>query len=509
MRRYYHPRFLFKPYTKEAVRCKLLADRSIRFLLSALLLFMSCPSYSQWNEFKVYSNGLIYDESTMQKLGSIVDSLNLKFRSCDLAHPYYANPQGIAHVVDIPSKTILTAIQDGISFETFEAKYPGQIKQREVWIVKTSYENYDGKKYIRYGGLPGGRGQRFIELKDKKSNDKDSGWVVDEKGVTAFYIEKLERSELPFDYARLVQYVDCMIDTTAEIYFPEAKGAVYQQVDETSDAYRFVSWANTFPRKPEHPDYEKVEKDDWDSVYNAYDNSYARWDSLRLLELDRKMKTSAYWRDLLTDAADEALVTGNSDAQFEFYVGRYLSKEMALKLMRSRRVIGNCSMDDSPRYHAMTICKFAAETTKWDIFLRSHLDIMNDRFERQSDGSYAWAGRKTYLKELEALDIPAIDLLIGTSLRVSNVSANHYWSSIGRTGRALTDASDKDALEERLVTMISDDKLDPFNRLLMAYLFSNYIHHLDDETRKNTSQEKLRNAVQTMPSYAREAWDKG
>jgi hypothetical protein len=133
---------------------------------------------------------------------------------------------------------------------------------------------------------------------------------------------------------------------------------------------------------------------------------------------------------------------------------------------------------------------------------------MNDRFERMSDGSYAYAGRKTYLQELEALDIPAIDLLIGTSLRVSNVSDNHYRSSIGRTGRALTDASDKDALEQRLITMISDDKLDPYNRLLMAYLFSNYIHNLDDESRKNASQQKLQSAVQTTPSYVREVWDR-
>lgn len=473
-----------------------------------LLVFVSWHCYGQYNEFKTYSNGLIYDESTMNKLGNIVDSLNLKFRSCELAHPYYANPQGMAHLVDIPNKTILKAIQDGISFATFAAKYPRQVKQRDVWIVKTRYENYAGKKILEYGALPSGGNQPSIELKDKKSNDKDSGWVVDEDGATAFYIEKLEQRELSFDYARLVQYVDCMIDTTAEIYFPEAKGAVYQQVDETSDAHRFVTWAETFPRKPEFPNYKKLEESNMDSVYNAFNTRYRRWDSLRLLALDSKMNTSTYGRDLLTTAADEAIATGNSDARFEFYVSRYLSKETALKLMRSRRVIGNCSQDQSPRYHAMNICQLAAETTKWDIFLRSHLDIMNDRFERMSDGSYAYAGRKTYLKELEALDIPAIDLLIGTSLRVSNVSDKHYWSSIGRTGRALTDASDKDALEQRLATMISDDKLDPYNRLLMAYLFSNYIHHLDDESRKNSSQQKLQNAVQTTPKYVREVWDR-
>ena len=217
------------------------------------------------------------------------------------------------------------------------------------------------------------------------------------------------------------------------------------------------NWAETFPGKPEDPDYKKLEEHDRDSAYNAYFKSYALWDSLRLINLDQKMKESPGWVELLTDAADEVLATGQPDERLEFYASQYLSKELALKLMRNRKVVGTCSQDQSPRFHAVNICKLAAETTKWDIFLRSHLDIMNDRFERASDGSYAWAGRKTYLKELEALDIPAVDLLIGTSLQVSNVSDNHYNSSIHRTGRALSDASDKDALEQRLVTMISDD----------------------------------------------------
>ena len=473
-----------------------------------LLVFVSWHCYGQYNEFPIHSNGLIYDEFTMSKLAVIVDSLNLKFRSCDLSHPYYSFPQGIAHVVEMPNKTIKKAVQDGISLDEFAAKYPRQGKRRDYWIVKRSYESYDGRKFIEYNGLPSSNREYSITVKDKEGNDKATGWIVDEEEGIAFYIERLEHREMPYDYARLVQYVDCMIDTTAEIYFPDAKPAVYQRVDETSGAYRFIKWAEAFPGKPKYPDYEKFADEDSDSVYNAYAESYKRWDSLRLISLDQKMKTSSHWQKLLADAADEAAATGNSDDVLEFYVSRYLSKDLALKLMRSRRVMGNCSQDQSPRFHAMNICKLAAETTKWDIFLRSHLDIMNDRFERMSDGSYAWAGRKTYLQELEALDIPAVDLLIGTSLRVSNVSENHYWSSIGRTGRALADASDKDELESRLVVMISNEMLDPLNRLLMAYLFSNYIYNLDDGMRKSSSSEKLKIAAQTMPEHAREAWGK-
>lgn len=93
-----------------------------------------------------------------------------------------------------------------------------------------------------------------------------------------------------------------------------------------------------------------------------------------------------------------------SPVDFEEYVSCYKSPKVALELKRSRIVVGGCSQDMSPRVHAMNIALLSAETINWEIFLRSHLDIMNDNFERMSDGSYAWAGRKTYIKELEVLD---------------------------------------------------------------------------------------------------------
>jgi len=379
-----------------------------------------------------------------------------------------------------------------------------------LWIVKTSYKNYENVKYIQYTGLPQGWGSEpSIEVKDKRSNDKTSGWIVDDEGTSAFYINKLTKQELPVAYARLVQYVDCMIDTTAQIYFPQAEGRVYQQVEASSKAHQFIEWANKYPGRPEYPDYDKLEKLDlnFDSAYDVFYGQRRIWDSLRILHLDEQMRKSNYRKSLLIEAVDESLTDGNSDATLEFYVARYVSKEDALKLMRSRKVIGNCSQDQSPRYHAMNICKLAAETTQWDIFLRSHLDIMNDRFERQSDGSYAWGRRKTYLKELEALDIEAIDLLLGTSLRVENVSENHYWGSISRVGRALSDAADKPAVEKRMLDMIGDEKLDPYNRLLVAYLFSNYAYS-QEENLQPAALEKLDVAVNNLPEFIGEVWKK-
>jgi hypothetical protein len=473
------------------------------------LLAISWCSYGQQTEFKVYDNGLIYSEASMIKLGTIVDSLNLKFRTCDLTHPYYSFAQGMATKVKVRNKEALKLIESGTSLEAFTQRYPGSIEE-EMWITKSRYSNYENKRYIEYSGLPHGwNNEVSISVKDTRANDKTTGWIVNRDKSMAFYFGKLEQTTLPVEYARLVQYVDCMIDTTATIYLPKAEGEVYQRVAAGSKADEFVKWANNYANKPSYPDYEKLSEAELKIAFEKFRKQHETWDSLRLLNLDKQLSKNGYWNTLLTDAAEESIETGNSSSEFEFYVSRYLSKETALQLKRSRKVVGFCSQDQSPRYHAMEICQLAAETTQWDIFLRSHLDIMNDRFDRMSDGSYAWQGRKTYLKELEALDIPAIDLLIGTCLRVENVNENHYWGSIGRVGRALADAEDKPVLEQRMLAMVQDEKLDPYNRLLTAYLFNNYAHNLDEESHTAACLQDLERAVNTLPDFVKVVWKKG
>jgi len=472
------------------------------------MLAVSHLGYSQVGEFKTYENGLIYSEATMHRLGTIVDSLNLKFRSCDLSHPYYSLYQGPGRFVNVPSEEARKLIKQGVALDEYIKTYDKE-GNANIWVVKLFYTNFNDEKMIEYSGLPFGRNSEpSVTVAYNKGSDANTGWVLNKDESRALFIEKLTQYELPQPYARLVQYVDCMIDTTAEVFSPKATSGSYLTVEKGSKADQYVSWAREFPGAPKYPNYKKRKDAAFDSAMNEYVRKYHAWNRLRLASLDQRMAKENSWSNLLTEATQEGLISGNTDEEFEYYVSRYGSKEDALQLKRSRRVVGGCSQDQSPRYHAMNICYLAAETAQWDIFLRSHLDIMNDRFERMSDGSYAWDRRKTYLRELEKLDIPAVDLLLGTTLRVQNVSDNHYTSSIGRAGRALSDAEDKDALEAQLTDMICNASLDPYNRLLTAYLFSNYSYNLSDTVRRDSSLEKLKNAVQTLPEGARSVWDK-
>lgn len=177
---------------------------------------------------------------------------------------------------------------------------------------------------------------------------------------------------------------------------------------------------------------------------------------------------------------------------------------MALRLKRSRRVVGMCSMDDSPRRHALQIAMLSAETVNWETFLRAHLDIMNDRFARASDGSYAWDARQTYLRELEELDINVQDLLLGITLRLENPSSNHYYGSITRVGRAMAETQKPRQVEAALMETIADDELDDFNRLLMYYVLYNYTAHLKDDSHQDECREKLQEAALSLPPYMRD-----
>lgn len=474
--------------------------------ITLLLLAVSASAFCQLrsSEFKTYPNGLIYNEHTMARLGKIVDSLNLKFKSCDLSHPYYTIAQGIAHKVSAVGRRAQQDINSGISLADYTRKY--NQKAEKTWIIKTNYTSWDDDKYFVYQEI---NGDDQVELEYKPSNDVTSGWVLSANREIAYYIESLRPHELPFEYARLVQYVDCMIDTTQQIFFSEAHADdrwIRPRVINAK-ANLFIDYAKRFPGRPH---WNSSNNEEYKKSKEAYD----KWEGTRLSHLDAEIKKWPILLAWLTEGVAEALQSVNSSGDLEFYADRYLSKETALKLKRSRIVVGRCSQDSRPRDHAQSICILAAETAQWDIFLRSHLDIMNDNFARASDGSYAWQKRQTYLKELEELDINAIDLLIGTALNVDNVSNNHYQASIWRTGKALADADNKPELEERLIKMIDDENLDPLNRIRIAYVLRNYLDHLQTVVnplaalRKIHVESRLDAAISNMPTYLQTAWQR-
>lgn len=318
------------------------------------------------------------------------------------------------------------------------------------------------------------------------------------ESIDAFYfIEDFHQQPIPEVYARMIQYSDCMVDTSTQVFYEKAQRSDirYANNQSANKVQQLIDYVQKATHRPEYNGAYNTK------AYDTYWEQYRLWDSLRLYRVDSLQQHDEKFGKLFNEAVAEALSNGNTGDEFEEYVGRYYSKKAELDLKRNRIVVGNCSQDNSPRIHALNIAKLSAETVNWEIFLRSHLDIVNDRFERASDGSYAWGRRKTYIKELEVLDIDVLDLMLGISLRVENPSRNHYYGSLGRLGRALSETGKQDEIESKMLQMIGDRQLDDLNRILIYYLFLNYNYNLDNKERQVLNKEKLAAAVKTLPAY--------
>ncbi|WP_159155939.1 hypothetical protein [Empedobacter brevis] len=379
-----------------------------QLLTFVTVLIFNFNVFGQESEFKTYKNGLIYSEEAISKLGRVVDSLNLKFKTCDVNKKFYAKNQTIGYVVSLEAGNIKQAKQDlenQIPLDEFIRKYPQAEVGKNKLIIKQKYRNYEDKEVVEFEefDLKSDYGLR-IESEDLKLYNKEfkNTWLFryhkktnySEESIEAFYFpENFKSNEIPNKYAVMIGYSDCLIDTTATKFKDKLK-------------------------------------DGWVELPKNWQN------------FSKKKKSKL------------------------------------LDQMRSTRVIGGCSQDSSPRDHAVNIALLSAETYNWSVFLKAHLDIMNDRFERVSDGSYAWGARNTYIKELETLDINVLDLILGISLRVENAATNHYYGNISRIGRALAETKNRNEIEEAILSAVSDKELDDYNRLLFYFLFRNYNHYI-------------------------------
>jgi len=370
-------------------------------------------------------------------------------------------------------------------------------------IIKFSYKNYQQKPVIEFSSMElNGKFQHslvFEQHLDRYAVIPKNSWIMlyepatrySTESLSAFYItEDFKQNPLPAHYAKMFQYSDCLIDTSTQIFAKKAiRSGVYYNAKQT----KIGEFETYIFGKTQRPVYASEDKNYNKKIELWYSNKASKIDSLR--------KQDGRFTELFNAALAEAIEKGGGNDDFEEMVALYHNKEMALQLKRNRIVVGTCSMDDSPRRHAMNIAKLSAETAKWEIFLRAHLDIMNDRFDRMSDGSYAQAGRKTYIRELEVLDINVLDLLLGISLRVEDASNNHYYGSISRLGRALSETKDRTIIEDKMLSTIADSNLDDYNRMLIYYLYLNYNGNLSDKTLQKANSKKLDLAVKTLPNY--------
>jgi len=114
------------------------------------LLFISFNISAQ----KIYPNGYIYSESTMNKLTDIVDSLNLKYETSNFDQTFYSKEQMIGHFIKLNTgdiKAVRRDMESQISFKDFVKKYPDASINKNILIVKSIEKNYySGEEFLSF-----------------------------------------------------------------------------------------------------------------------------------------------------------------------------------------------------------------------------------------------------------------------------------------------------------------------------------------------------------------------
>jgi len=449
----------------------------LHFML-AILLLIATDTGAQ--EIKVNENGLIYDAPAMVALHQVVDSLNLKFKSCDPNPNFKSIPTVYGkhvHFQGEKCKTVLALVENGMTFDQLMTRFPdADVKdeallmeceitpQNELWLSSSSV-------FDRYSN-------HLATKKMSSSNESIlNSWAINYstdysvEALTLIWITtEINQSSIPQEYALKIQYSECLLDTSGSIYSPHAVSRFARNEEGVFDGPHvkaFFDQMSAFEEpKPE-------------GFFKSLD-----WEDKRFEWMQKNIEIDQQFQDLLAAAVHEATLECKGIAALTPYVETYGNKEQQLAMKRCMIVRGSCSMDNAPRQHAQQIAMLAAQTTNWEVFLRSHLNIMNDRFARASDGSYAYAKRLTYIKELEELDIDVHSLLIGICLRADNLGEGHYYGSINRIGRALAETNDPEALELQLENMLQNEELDITNRALMYYLYCSYAYNQTDPSKK-------------------------
>ncbi len=482
------------------------------FLLS---LNIGCTQITVFNS---HPNGLIYSDTTMAQLHHIVDSLNNKFGQCHFTNTFYSVSQGKGIYFSFKGKKnkIIKDIAQGLSYTEISQKYKPESEYKDLFLIKSEYINYKNSNVLEIStvSLTGGRGNS-ISFNDSQTiahQLHQGSWLYTtyENTIYGFYITQTFTSQkLPEKYTRLINYSDCLVDTTSDIVFSNVRDyRKEEERDSLADKYginNFFKFINNYPNQPAEPiRKENVSSKEYDAywaTWSEYNKAFNQWSHQRDSNVEANLSKHPQFMPLLISAVDSAIKYSIKGNQLEQYARKYLPGEKVLDLKRTYIVMGSCSMDSRPRTHAQEIAVLSAQSARWDVFLRAHLNIMNDRFDRVSDGSWAMAARKTYIKELELLDINVLDLVLGISLRVENTTPFHYYGSISRLGRALAETENTQAAEDAMLDIIADTALDDYNRVLIYYLFDNYNYYITNYEHKVANTQKLRIAVATMPPY--------
>jgi len=195
----------------------------MRLFLFLLFLFCQYYTFGQKTEF-------IYTNSSLTKLTHLVDSINKEHKSSTHLKRYRSKYQARGHSIYMDKGRVRLAKKDidkNISFEKFVSKYSTAIVRKDLLIIKSKKSNYFNEPIIYF--MDHDKADIYhspvaYEYNSKLYDKKLKGnWVYSyirgdglfKSTLVAYYIlSEFESQVLPSKYAKMIQYVDRMVDTS-------------------------------------------------------------------------------------------------------------------------------------------------------------------------------------------------------------------------------------------------------------------------------------------------------
>ncbi len=482
-------------------------------VLSFLLVFLTPVRTKFSDENKRFPTQLLYDYTTLRNLGKIVDSLNRGFQNATSRPRYFSADQAIGHYVVLHGVEARAAKQDidrNIGLEEFRKKYPScSIIENLLVLKEMHHKDIYSNAHVLFSNIEmGDVYERKIYTHDTTIYDKNlkGSWIAELRDDRPPYLEAYYFPEgfgstcIPDKYASMIYYVDCVIDKNSRVLvenpaesYRVAKIEADKQFSKKAPAlFKLTRFLHDSAGRPERRLY--YDEGEYIDDYNEW--WYVTADSV----IQNQLRNSALLKELISAAVDEALDLSMPNQLLERLAELSETKERMLRLLRIRKVTGFCSRDSEPAKHTQKIAILAAQTGHWDIFIRAHMDVLNNRFESIAYSGFNYFSRKTHVEELERIHLNVPVLLLGTAFRLENCKG-HYFGSISEMGRALSESERKDEIEMYMAEAISDTGLDKFNRVIMCFLYKNYVYCLNDYKRKKQDIKEYNKLVKTLPPY--------
>lgn len=446
-------------------------------------------------------DGEILNSENISQLNKIIDSLEETYKNRQTPK-FYSLPQTTANYFEISTdqpEEFLKLLPRVNSFEELVDLEADLQIDTYVFIIKNIYANSKGEKEVEIKSFEiGNSGRSLIRLDyDDFLKQDDYNYyysIYTRKGITnirGFYlIEDFKVQQIPEKYADWTHYTDFIVQPEEDLFYNSAATPFYHRdttaVDTLVDYFADVTEKPIFKKDQDFKEFIK-QKEEWEGKRAVYADS--------LFENDRKFKS------LLFRAVNYAREEKKSNGELEYFTARLVSKPIALDFMRNNRQVGTCSFDNGPLMQQKRMAALAADIPNWNVFIQSFMNVLNDNVSRIANNNIASNARKTYIEELQLLDIDLRKLLLGTNMRISDTARTHYFSNGSKVGKAFAQLNKEQqtSFENELIGLIKDKGVDTFNKLHFYNTYRNYQYFLSDSVHKIAVEKKIDTLIGYLP----------